>query len=73
MKRIVILYISLYLCIAYCNAQITRAEIPLSLLTIQSTLVEGDIVLTDSTEITRRLEIILKRQTLKELYILIAR
>ena len=68
MRRIVILHISLYLCIAYCNAQITRAEIPLSLLTIQSTLAESDTVLTDSTEITRRLEIIFKRRTKERLW-----
>ncbi len=68
MKRIVILHISLYLCIAYCNAQTTRAEIPLSLLTIQSTLAESDTVLTDSTEITRRLEIIFKRRTKERLW-----
>ena len=68
MKRIVILHISLYLCIAISNAQTTRAEIPLSLLTIQSTLAESDTVLTDSTEITRRLEIIFKRRTKERLW-----
>ncbi len=68
MKRIVILYICLCLCIAYCSAQTTRIKIPLSSLTIQTTLNKGDTALIDSTEIIRRLEMIFKRRTKERIW-----